>query len=252
MLGRIKETDLIGPYRERGYFYYSRTEKGKQYPIYCRKKGSLEAPEEVLLDLNALAEGDTFMAVGALQASATTATCSPTRPTSPASASTRSHVKDLAHGRAARDPTDEASRRWPGRPTTGRSSTRRRRRQAAVPPVPPRARRRRERRAALRGEGRALPASASSARAAALPRVLERRQPDDVRGALLCRRPSRRARWQLVAPRVQDHEYDVGPPRRPLLHPHQRPGPQLPPRHGAGRESVARRTGRSSSRTATT
>ena len=43
MLGRIKETDLSVPYRDGGYFYYSRTEKGKQYPIYCRKKGSLEA-----------------------------------------------------------------------------------------------------------------------------------------------------------------------------------------------------------------
>ena len=38
MLGRIKETDLSVPYRKAGYFYYSRTEKGKQYPIHCRKK----------------------------------------------------------------------------------------------------------------------------------------------------------------------------------------------------------------------
>ena len=65
MLGRIKETDLSVPYRDGGWFYYSRTEKGQQYPIYCRKKGNLEAPEEVYLDVNALAKGEKFMAVGA-------------------------------------------------------------------------------------------------------------------------------------------------------------------------------------------
>jgi oligopeptidase B len=69
MLGRIKETDLTVPYPQRGYFYYSRTEKGKQYPIYCRKSGSLEAPEEVILDVNALAAGEKFMSVGARQVS---------------------------------------------------------------------------------------------------------------------------------------------------------------------------------------
>ncbi len=63
MLGRIKETDLSVPYREGGWYYFSRTEKGKQYPIYCRRKGSLEAPEEVILDVNALAAGEKFMSV---------------------------------------------------------------------------------------------------------------------------------------------------------------------------------------------
>ncbi len=63
MLGRIKETDLSVPYRERGWYYYSRTEKGKQYPIYCRKKGNLDAPEQILLDVNALAKGQRFMNV---------------------------------------------------------------------------------------------------------------------------------------------------------------------------------------------
>ncbi len=69
MLGRIKETDLSVPYRYRGFFYYSRTEQGKQYPIYCRKQGSLDAPEEVLVDLNQLAEGKPFMALGAFAVS---------------------------------------------------------------------------------------------------------------------------------------------------------------------------------------
>ena len=69
MLGRIKETDLSVPYREGGWYYYSRTEKGKQYPVYCRKKGSLEAAEEVYLDVNALAEGQRFMNVAAREVS---------------------------------------------------------------------------------------------------------------------------------------------------------------------------------------
>jgi oligopeptidase B len=67
MLGRIKETDLSVPYREGAYLYYSRTEQGKQYPIYCRKKGNLEAPEQVMLDLNEMAKGQRFMSVGALE-----------------------------------------------------------------------------------------------------------------------------------------------------------------------------------------
>jgi len=70
MLGRIKETDLGVPYREGDYFYYTRTEQGKSYPIYCRKKGSLAAPEEVTLDLNELARGHKFFALGAYTVSA--------------------------------------------------------------------------------------------------------------------------------------------------------------------------------------
>jgi len=65
MLGRIQETDLSVPYREGGYLYYSRTEEGKQYPILCRKKGSLDAPEEITLDENALAEGQAYFSLGA-------------------------------------------------------------------------------------------------------------------------------------------------------------------------------------------
>jgi oligopeptidase B len=65
MLGRIQETDLSVPYRHGGFFYYARTEQGKAYPIYCRRKGSLEAPEEVILDVNELARGEKFMAVAA-------------------------------------------------------------------------------------------------------------------------------------------------------------------------------------------
>jgi oligopeptidase B len=64
MLGRIKQTDLTVPVKRDNFYYYTRTEEGKQYSIYCRKKGSLEAPEEVLLDGNALAEGKKYFRVG--------------------------------------------------------------------------------------------------------------------------------------------------------------------------------------------
>lgn len=63
-LGRIKQTDVDVPVKDRGYWYYSRTEEGKQYPIYCRKKGTLDAAEEVLLDGNALAKGEKFFSIG--------------------------------------------------------------------------------------------------------------------------------------------------------------------------------------------
>jgi oligopeptidase B len=65
MLARIKEDDQTVPYRRGRHFYSSRTEKGKQYPIMCRRSGALDAAEEVILDLNALAEGHPFLAVGA-------------------------------------------------------------------------------------------------------------------------------------------------------------------------------------------
>jgi oligopeptidase B len=64
MLARIKEDDQSVPYRRGPYFYYARTETGKQYPIMCRRAGSLDAPEEVTLDLNALAAGHPFLALG--------------------------------------------------------------------------------------------------------------------------------------------------------------------------------------------
>ena len=69
MLSRIKQTDLSVPHRYGACFYYSRTEQGKQYPIYYRKKDSLEAPEELILDLNVLARGKAFIALGAFQVS---------------------------------------------------------------------------------------------------------------------------------------------------------------------------------------
>jgi len=69
ILGRIKQTDLSVPYKEENYIYYSRTEAGKDYPIYCRKKESIEATEEIILNVNALAEGHEYFSVGGLQVS---------------------------------------------------------------------------------------------------------------------------------------------------------------------------------------
>lgn len=69
MKSRIKETDLSVPYRIDTYYYYTRTEEGKQYKIHCRKKGSLDAAEEVLLDENQLAKGHDFFALGAFSVS---------------------------------------------------------------------------------------------------------------------------------------------------------------------------------------
>jgi oligopeptidase B len=65
MLSRIKETDQSVPYREGAYYWYSRTEEGKQYPIYCRRRERLDAPEQVTLDLNELAKAQSFMALNA-------------------------------------------------------------------------------------------------------------------------------------------------------------------------------------------
>jgi len=69
MVSHIKETDESVPFRDGSYFYYSRTEQSLQYPIYCRKKGSVDAPEEIILDVNKLAEGEAFMAIGGFSVS---------------------------------------------------------------------------------------------------------------------------------------------------------------------------------------
>ncbi len=69
MKSRIKEEDVSVPEPYQGYFYYWRTEAGKQYRVYCRKKGSLEAQEEVLLDENQLAEGKDYFDLGVFEIS---------------------------------------------------------------------------------------------------------------------------------------------------------------------------------------
>jgi oligopeptidase B len=69
ILSRIKETDESVPYRKHGYWYYQREVEGQQYPIYCRRQGSMEAPEEILLDENEIAKGHKFTSLGAMELS---------------------------------------------------------------------------------------------------------------------------------------------------------------------------------------
>ncbi len=69
IVGRIKQTDMSVPYRTRGYYYYTRFEEGKEYPVYCRKKGNLEAAEEILLNVNDMAEGFPYFQVTGLDVS---------------------------------------------------------------------------------------------------------------------------------------------------------------------------------------
>lgn len=69
IVGRIKQDDESVPYKENGYFYYTRFEEGKEYPIFCRKKESLEAVEEILANVNEMAEGYAYYQVGGLSVS---------------------------------------------------------------------------------------------------------------------------------------------------------------------------------------
>lgn len=65
MVGRIQEDDVSVPVRRAGYLYYTRTEKGKQYPLWCRKQGA-DGAEQVMLDGNRMAEGHGYFVIGAV------------------------------------------------------------------------------------------------------------------------------------------------------------------------------------------
>ncbi|NML21953.1 S9 family peptidase [Pseudoflavitalea sp. G-6-1-2] len=69
MKARIKEKDESVPTLDHGYYYYNRFEEGKDYPVFCRKKGSLDAPEEVMFDQNKMAEGFKFFSIGTIEIS---------------------------------------------------------------------------------------------------------------------------------------------------------------------------------------
>lgn len=97
MLSRIQQTDLSVPYRKGSHLYYSRTVEGQQYPLYCRKKGDANAPEEIMLDLNALAVGHTYMAIGDLEVSPDERLLAYTTDDN-GYRQYRLHVKDLATG----------------------------------------------------------------------------------------------------------------------------------------------------------
>lgn len=69
MRGRIKEDDESVPYKDNGYFYYTRYEEGKEYRLHCRRKDSMDAPEEIFIDENELAEGHDYFALGGIEIS---------------------------------------------------------------------------------------------------------------------------------------------------------------------------------------
>jgi oligopeptidase B len=69
MIARLKQDDASVPYLRRGYWYNTRFEPGKEHPIFARRKGSLQAPEEILLDVNELAAGHDYYRIGALEVS---------------------------------------------------------------------------------------------------------------------------------------------------------------------------------------
>jgi oligopeptidase B len=69
LVGRIKQDDSSVPYLEKGYWYYTRFEEGREYPIHARRKGDMQASEEILLDLNLLAEGKNFYQVATYEVS---------------------------------------------------------------------------------------------------------------------------------------------------------------------------------------
>lgn len=69
LVGRIKQDDASVPYFEDGYWYYTRFETGKEYPIHARRKGTMDAPEQVLFDVNVMAEGKNFYQIGTYEIS---------------------------------------------------------------------------------------------------------------------------------------------------------------------------------------
>ncbi|MEO7038834.1 MAG: S9 family peptidase [Gemmatimonadaceae bacterium] len=102
MLSRIRENDLSVSYRDNGYWYYSRTEQGKSYPILCRKRGTLEAKEEIYLDENAMASGKKFFSVGQQHVSPDGASLAYLQDTTALRVYTL-YVKDLRTGRMMSD-----------------------------------------------------------------------------------------------------------------------------------------------------
>lgn len=108
MRGRVKETDLSVPERVDDYFYYTRTETGRQYPIFCRRHGSSEAPEEVLLDQNPLAADHTYFRIGVSEVSPDHRLLAYSVDTSGAEDFTL-YIKDLATGRLLAESIENTS-----------------------------------------------------------------------------------------------------------------------------------------------
>ncbi len=102
MVARLKEDDQTVPVRDKSWYYYTRTEKGKQYPLHCRKRGRLDAPEEIILDPNALATGHDYFRVTAVSPSPDHALLAYLVDTSGAEAYTL-FIKDLRTGEVRGD-----------------------------------------------------------------------------------------------------------------------------------------------------
>lgn len=108
MVGHIKETDLSVPELIDGSYYYTRTQKGEQYPIFCRKRGTLAAPEQVLLDENVLGRGHGYSRVGLRRVSRDGNLLAYTHDTTGSEWYTV-RVKDLRTGRLLPDAIDSVS-----------------------------------------------------------------------------------------------------------------------------------------------
>ncbi len=108
MLSRIKEDDQSVPYQKGDYWYYTRTESGKAYAIHCRKLGSLEAEEEILIDENELAEGQDFFDLGDLEISPDERWMAYTTDTK-GDEKYGLYVKDLQSGKVVKEAVEEIS-----------------------------------------------------------------------------------------------------------------------------------------------
>lgn len=69
IIGRIKQTDESVPYKDNGYWYYTRYEQGQEDPVYWRKKETMEAPEQILLNVNEMAKGHDYYSITGLRVS---------------------------------------------------------------------------------------------------------------------------------------------------------------------------------------
>jgi oligopeptidase B len=115
MVGRIKETDLDVPEQNGEYLYYTRTEEGKQYPIHCRKKGTLDGAEEILLDPNVLGSGHKYFDIGVFRVSPDHHLLAYSVDTAGSEEFTL-YIKDLVNNRLLRDeiPNTSTGVEWAG------------------------------------------------------------------------------------------------------------------------------------------
>jgi oligopeptidase B len=132
IVGRIKQDDASVPYRLRGYWYYSRYETGKDYPIVARRKESMEAEEEILLDENAMAAGHEFFMVGESEVSQDNRLLAWADDTIGRRQYTL-RVKEIAAAACSRTRSPTSRRTWCGATTTAPCTTSRRTRSPCCP-----------------------------------------------------------------------------------------------------------------------